>query len=245
MNKKNSAQRFFLQNGNAKPSKFNLAPEQNSFNALFAVKQLDLSEKKRIRELLTAHAEGIQEQQLTEDIRKLEEITAQIKSIDRQAVVLVGERIAQAKRIFSHYPKGYQTFSEWLKQTFGSRTAPYQTLRYFQLHHSLPTEQLQKQLKQMPLKAGYVLASRQGNFAEKIKIIQKFYHCKQEEIIPQIRELLPLSSEDKRRGPSRFDRAINILEKTLLEITQKPKQLDPTQKERLEKLCLQLQEILE
>ncbi|GAB4187516.1 MAG: pGP6-D family virulence protein [Simkaniaceae bacterium] len=246
MSKKSLVNQFFTQTTpSSNQTRFNLVTEENSFKTLFEVKPLDEEESKQIENLLWQQASKADEKEIEKDIFHLKEITAQIKSIDRQAVVLIGERIYKAKQIFHRYGGSQKTFSWWLKHTFGSRTAPYQSLRYFEFYQALPNEDLQKKFKQMPLKAGYILASREGVLEDKVKILQKFHNHRQEEIIPAIRKQFPLASSDKRQGREDLGKQLQILEQAVKKILKNRSALSDAQKLQLQTLYFMMKEACE
>jgi hypothetical protein len=179
----------------------------NSFRALFAVKELTVQEKKDLAALLQPSPH------FDRDLEELTKITAELKSIQKQAVVLIGERIAKAREILKSYGD-QKTFTAWIDSTFQSRKTAYNALAFYDLYYSLSNDWLRDQLKRMPMKASYILASRQAPQKLKEALIQKYEGEKQAEIIDKIQVELPLSSEDRRRK-------VDSAKKILTEIAQK------------------------
>ncbi|MBM3202257.1 MAG: hypothetical protein FJZ56_07630, partial [Chlamydiae bacterium] len=99
----------------------------NSFRSLFAVKELTAQEKQELAALL--HPSTYYER----DLEELTKITAELKSIQKQAVVLIGERIYKAREILKAY--GDQTtFTAWIDATFQSRKTAYNALAFYDLY---------------------------------------------------------------------------------------------------------------
>ena len=198
---------------------FNLAPQVNSFNAIFDPKPLDALEETRIEKLLVENYQpgAIQDEQVKTDVLQLKRITAEIKSISKQGIVLMGERVHQAMGILKPYKDG--TFTKWLEATFGARRTGYNVLAYFELYKALPSDSLRERLKKIPLRAAYALASRVGDADVKEEIIREHHDLKHNELVTLIQEKLPVASTDRRSGKSSNDRLIakahNMLEKLL------------------------------
>ena len=187
-------------------SAFNLINQNqaNNFDAFFEVKPLDNEEANRIDKLLLDNfnlTSGISDendkQKISEDSAKLKELTAQVKAIGKQGIILLGERIQKAGEILKSYKDG--TYAKWMEITFGSRKTAYNALNYYEFYEQLPSHDLKTQFKKMPLKAAYVLASRNGPIEKKSEIILHHHNDKPEEIVGLIQEFLPLTVKDKRR----------------------------------------------
>lgn len=204
----------------------------SSFRSLFAVKELSREERELIGKLLEAHVFSDNEKRFEQDLRDLTQITAELKSIEKQAVVLVGERIAKAREILKHYGDK-QTFTQWLDTTFQSRKTAYNALAFYDLYQELSTEDLREQFKKMPMKASYILASRQGALDVKEGVIKSYSGESQQETIEAIQEKLPLDQGDKRVKQAGKNTLVDDLEKV---ITKLGKQKEHFSYEDLEKI---------
>lgn len=171
---------------------------QNGFRELFQVRPLDEEEGRSIEKLLVDNFRPGKrgEEQVAEDVLSLKNITAEIKAIGRQGVYLIGERIHRAKELLRYYNE--RTFSRWIDLTFGNRRTPYTYLSYFQLHNSLPSDELKAKFRKLPLKAAYVLAERDGELGSKIEILKDYSGETQRDLLLIIRDRFPVSSDDKR-----------------------------------------------
>lgn len=177
----------------------------NALRSMFGMHALDVHEAVEIEEILLENATSSETQpaQFKRDIEHLKTLTAEIRSIQKQSALLIGERVFTAREILKKYRNGATTFTEWLSATFSSRRTAYNCLGYYELYCALPGEKLKKQLQAMSHKAVYILASRTGSWEKKIDIVERFSHLKQEEIIPIIQKAFPLE-KGGRRPPSRL-----------------------------------------
>jgi hypothetical protein len=114
--------------------------------------------------------------------------------------MLLGEKIAEAKKIFSSYKKAKPLFSFWIKETFSSEKTAYNALAFYEFYQEIHEESLREKLQKMPLKAGYILASRKAAISDKIAIIENSYENKSDDILLEIQEKIPLEKKDARKS---------------------------------------------
>ncbi len=155
------------------------------------------------------------EEEVGKDFQELRSLTEEIKSINKQQIVLVGERLKKARDIFKNYGDGEQTFTKWLDQLFTSRRTAYNILNYYEFYMALPTIELKSELKKMPLKVAYCLSSRQAPLNEKMDIVKSYAGEKPEDTLLMIKERFPVDEKDKRRkDPNKIliKRVYNLLE---------------------------------
>ena len=177
----------------------------SSFSGIFRVAPLNEKEKEALSSLLEQYKNETQE--IEGDLYHLSSITAEVKAINNQAIMLHGERIKKAQEILKNYRDG--AFSAWLVGTYGNRQTPYNFLQYYELHTALP-ERLHQKLDEMPRQAVYSLASRAGSQEQKVLIIQNYQGEPKQELLKLIRETFPLAENDK-RGQDHSASAINVL----------------------------------
>ncbi len=218
-------------------SKMTTLVERSSFSGVFKVSELSEQEKETLLSLLT-HYKG-EEEDLEEDLFKLSAVTAEVKAINAQAIMLHGERIKKAQAILKRYKEG--AFTAWLIATYGNRQTPYNFLQYYELHSVLHSE-LQVKLDTMPRQAVYSLASREGLIEKKMEIIRNHNQESKEELLKLIRETFPLADQD-RRATDAGDIAIRTLSKLHAQLTLSPI-LSDKQRSTLLKLLKQLKETL-
>ena len=137
----------------------------SSFSGVFRVAPLNEKEQQSLQAILDQYAS--EEQIKGEDFKELSQITAEVKAINNQAIILHGERIKKAQTILKNYQDG--AFSAWLIATYGNRQTPYNFLQYFELYQALPPV-LHPQLEEIPRQAIYSLASRNGPLEQKSRL---------------------------------------------------------------------------
>lgn len=233
---KADAAAFFRRKSSQPKPGFNLLPNSNSFSSVFKLHELDEGEAKAIEELLEAGGSHLDQSELSLDIQKLKNITAEVKSISKQGVILLGERISKARAILTKYGDGKNTFTAWLIKAFGSRRSAYNTLSYYELYTALPSEVLREKLKNLPLKAAYALASRQGEMEEKVQIISDYAGEKPRQVIEEIQKRLPLKKGDRRKTDEAA--CLKAFEKECRTLLKKP--LSSEGKDELRKLLVSL-----
>jgi len=165
----------------------------SSFSGVFRVTPLGDQEKEKLESLLTQYKN--EEQEIQEDLFQLSTLTAEVKAINNQAIILHGERIKKAQLILKNYQDG--AFSAWLIATYGNRQTPYNFLQYYELHAALP-EMLHTKLDEMPRQAVYSLASRNGTQEQKEEIIKNYKGEPKQELLKMIRDTFPLAETDRR-----------------------------------------------
>lgn len=165
----------------------------SSFSGVFRISPLSVKEQEALQTLLDQYKNESQE--IVDDLNFLSAITAEVKAINNQAIILHGERIKQAQEILKNYRDG--AFSAWLIATYGNRQTPYNFLQYYELHSSLPAG-LHAKLDEMPRQAVYSLASREGDATQKELIIKNYNGEPKQELLSLIRETFPLAESDKR-----------------------------------------------
>jgi hypothetical protein len=210
----------------------------NAFNALFAVQELSDQESRKIERILV---EGFEPGQRVEgevdlDVVEVKRITKELMAIKRQEMVLIGERIAQARAIFRKYND--RSFREWLNLTFGSFKTGYNYLAFYDLYLLVPDE-IKGRLKEMPAKAVYVLASKKVPVERKIAIVKEHGQETAQNLIALIQETLGDRPAMKR--PSN-EKLISSMEKEAAMIL--PDALNESQKRRLTVLIEHLKTLI-
>ncbi|MGL5626872.1 MAG: CT583 family protein [Candidatus Rhabdochlamydia sp.] len=202
----------------------------SSFAGVFRVTALNEIEIQTLEKILNQYKN--ENQEVIQDLDYLASLTAEVKAINNQAIILHGERIKKAQHILTNYQEG--AFSAWLVCTYGNRQTPYNFLQYYELYSAIPPS-LHPQLDLIPRQAAYSLASRQGSLLQKQQIIKTYQGQSKQELLELIRITFPLSIKDK-RAQDIANVAILDLKKTLTKIT-KPT-FCPTAKQRQQLLTL-------
>lgn len=166
------------------------------FNSDTHKTQLTEHDKNQISSLLEKY-QGDESNALDQDISLLCDLTAEIKSISNQSIILHGERIKKAQNILKKYREG--AFSSFLMQTYGNRQTPYNFLLYYELYHSV-SKNVQQIIDPMPKQAIYSLSSRDISDEEKVDFIRDYKGETKAELLSKLRAQFPLKEEDKRKA---------------------------------------------
>lgn len=176
--------------------------KQSNFNGLFG--QYNLTEEERLSIVTLLKSSQLPSRSSASkdflfDCQKLQEITANLKGIKAQSILLQGEQLAQAQKLLKNYREG--VFSRWLIATYGNRQTPYSILQYYEFHQKL-TDPQQKKIEKMPKKAAYTLASREAPLEKKVALLEKYNPKldKPADIILLVQENFPKKEADGRKG---------------------------------------------
>ena len=177
---------------------FNLVHKTTNFNSIFDVQPLEQAEATVIETLLieSSNPDSHTESQVHKDISDLKSITAEIRAIGRQGILLMGERISKARELLKSYHNG--TFTKWLDATFGSQKTGYNLLTYYDFYSALPEPSLKEKFRKLPQKVAYILASRKGDMKKKEEIVRCIGEQKPNDLLSLIQEKLPIKPNDKR-----------------------------------------------
>ncbi|MCI5051651.1 MAG: pGP6-D family virulence protein [Simkaniaceae bacterium] len=170
------------------------AGELSGFSGVFRVAELTESEKEMVDKILTDHNKN---NDVQTDFKQLIAITAEVKAINNQAILLHGERIKRAHELLKDYNDG--AFSAWLITTYGNRQTPYNFLQYYEFY-SAASPELQKKIDMMPKQAIYTLASREGSREQKTQVIENYKGERKEDILETIRTLFPSGEVEAKRS---------------------------------------------
>ena len=179
----------------------------SSFSGVFRVSKLNPSETSALETILKNFSQDSTD--IAKDLIALSTITSEVKAIANQAVILHGERIKRAQNILKNYLDG--AFTAWLFATYGNRQTPYNFLQYYEFYTQMP-QVLHGKIDQMPRQVIYSLASRNGEFSKKEKIVENYNGETKQELLTIIREEFPLDETDKRL-PNMAAHAIGFLKK--------------------------------
>lgn len=181
----------------------------SNFAGVFQVSPISETEMSSLETLLKKYK--TEETEVSNDLKYLSTITAEIKAISNQAVILHGQRIKQVQHILKNYKDG--AFSAWLLKTYGNRQTPYNFMQYYELYESLP-KQLQKITAEMPRQAIYSLSSRSAPQEKKQEFIEEYHGETKAELLEKLRTAFPLAKQDK-RNPNKAKTVIDHLKTTL------------------------------
>jgi len=210
----------------------------SSFTGVFKVGNLSAKEQEVLQALLDQYKN--EEQEIQSDLKILADITAEVKAINSQAIILHGERIKKAQTLFKNYRDG--AFSAWLTAAYGNRQTPYNFLQYYELYIALP-QALQSRLDDMPRQATYSLASRNAPLEQKQEIIQNYNGQPKQELLELIRNAFPLAEKD-RRAHDPAEVSITLLRRLARELSTPAFRATEAQKQTLIQLLEDMRRVL-
>lgn len=174
---------------------------------------------------------------LKEDLSLLSDLTAEIKTINHQAILLHGERIKKAQSILKNYKDG--AFSSWLIISYGNRQTPYNFLSYYELYIKL-SPVFKELLEQMPKHLAYTLALKQGPIEKKEKILESYNTTNKSNILSLIRTSFPLNKNDARQYSS-GETITRLLSKVLEELKNPSTRLNKNEINKLHELLKKIE----
>lgn len=122
-------------------------------------------------------------------------ITSQIKLIQKQHVLLVGEKIFKAREIIQGMGKKDTTFTSWVNLVFPTKSSAYNALAYYEFFIKLPDNQVKKAFQSLPYKTAYALASRRGENKVKMSVLSKIRGKNNQEAMCILNTYLPARLE--------------------------------------------------
>lgn len=212
----------------------------SSFSGVFRISALNEKERSDLEQILKSFRTN-ESDDVDADLKTLTMITAEVKAITSQAIMLHGERIKRAQELLRKYRDG--AFTAWLFATYRNRQTPYNFLQYYEFYTAMP-QVLHAKMDQMPRQAIYSLASRRGPEETKKKIIEEYNGQAKQELLKLIRSALPLEEDDKRH-PNFASHAISFM-KRAREMVKNPLCVPSEEEKRqIQTLLAQLSVLLE
>ena len=179
-----------------------------SIPSAFQIAPISPQERNSLQTLLEKY-KG-KNQNISDDLQFLSNITSEVKAISNQAVILHGERIKRAQELLKKYRDG--AFSQWLMKTYGNRQTPYNFMQYYELYNALP-KKLQGIVDEMPRQAIYSLSSRSVPQEKKVEFVKEYNGESKTELLEKLRSSFPLKKQD-RRSPNKTQPVLDHLRKT-------------------------------
>ncbi|EPJ29225.1 hypothetical protein CP09DC78_1085, partial [Chlamydia psittaci 09DC78] len=135
---------------------------------VFSVSLSDI-EKEQIENLVVSQNSKFDEE-YNRGLASIKLLTGQIKSIQKQHVLLIGEKIYKVREILKNMNSPDTTFSSWINLVFRTKSSAYNALGYYELFISLPDKNTKSLFQSIPYKTAYLLASRKGSVKDKLKV---------------------------------------------------------------------------
>ncbi|WP_100933919.1 CT583 family protein [Candidatus Chlamydia corallus] len=177
---------------------------------------LTLSEVNRLDSLFSKYSFEDRKKDVFFSIKTL---TCQIKSIQKQHVLLIGEKIYKVRELLKTIESSDTTFSSWISLVFSTKSSAYNALAYYELFTYLPSKTEQLLLQSIPYKAAYLLASRKGSIERKLEVMKKITGLPNTSAISILNKYLPPSREISLSHAYESDEAVNkIISEKLLDL---------------------------
>lgn len=146
-------------------------------------------------------------------------LTSQIKSIQKQHVLLIGEKIYQVRELLKTIGSSDTTFSAWISLVFSTKSSAYNALAYYELFIGLPSKNEQFLLQSIPYKTAYLLASRKGSIEKKIDVMNKINGLPNNSAVLILNKHLPPLREISSEHVYDSDESINkVISERLLDL---------------------------
>ena len=180
-----------FQSNTSRVNGFHLVTDVNPFTSVFGKGELEENIVLGLEQIVIENAiPGLfSEEQASSDLEEMKLLTAEIRAVGKQSLILIGERVFKARNILKKYKEG--SFTQWLLQTFGCRRTGYNYLTYYEFYRQLPNVELQETFKKFPQKFAYKLASRKGDINVKCELVREYSDYPLEEMERLMKEMLP------------------------------------------------------
>ncbi|MBF5051371.1 hypothetical protein CLAVI_001015 (plasmid) [Candidatus Clavichlamydia salmonicola] len=193
--KKEDFKNFFITNSvEITPDVF--IENHSTLDFLFDIQPLSNEDDLFIDSMFLNNSKIIHDNVLNNDVFLLKQITAQIKAIKKQSVIVLGERIFKAKTIIQKLQNADTKFTDWLKCSFSSLSSAYNSLSYYEFFLSLPTNSLKECLFSIPYKTAYTLSSKKVENERKHKILPCLVGLSNGAALKVIQETFSFTTED-------------------------------------------------
>lgn len=229
----------FLQRTKNSVKDFSVREPINAFHSLFSVQDLTKNEEGSIQRMLLDGILPNSSVNLEQDLFEVRRLTQELRAIRKQELILIGERIAEARDIFRKYQE--ESFREWLSFTFGSFKTGYNYLSLYDLYLLIPDD-MKERLRDMPAKAVYILASKKAPLEKKIEIVRYYNNQSADHLIAVIRESLGSFCSNRKRKQLNNESIIASMELNASTIL--AEHLNASQKQRLIALIAHLKDLV-
>ncbi|WP_213318989.1 CT583 family protein [Chlamydiifrater volucris] len=218
---------FFQKNRNVSVSKTSSRTDNAISNVV-----LDDFESEKISEIFSEVDENF-----SGKIVLIKQLTNQIKGIQKQGVLLIGEKIFKVRKILREIGCFDTSFTKWISLVFPTKSSAYNALAYYELYSSLPDQELRQKFQSIPYKTAYMLASRKADVEKKISVMEIIQGMENDVAITTLNQFIPSSRKDDKscdRDP--LDYLIYKKAYELMILIKKSRNLSPLSKKLLREL---------
>ncbi|WP_370919301.1 CT583 family protein [Chlamydia caviae] len=178
---------------------------------------LSEDEKEKIENLIVSQ-HGNFDDECSHGLASIKLLTGQIKSIQKQHVLLIGEKIYKVREILRAMNSPDTTFSAWINLVFHTKSSAYNALGYYELFISLPDKDTKSLFQSIPYKTAYLLASRKGSVKDKVKVLGKIEGMSNTAAIDILNRFLPPLRASQTERSINFEDKNKELSEKLMEI---------------------------
>ncbi|MEF9497540.1 MULTISPECIES: CT583 family protein [Chlamydia] len=180
---------------------------------------LSENENEQIENLIVSkHSNFDDEDQCSRGLASIKLLTGQIKSIQKQHVLLIGEKIYKVREILKSMNSPDTTFSAWINLVFHTKSSAYNALGYYELFINLPDKNTKSLFQSIPYKTAYLLASRKGSLKDKVKVLGKISGMSNTSAIDVLNKFLPSLRTSQTERLTDFEDRNKELSEKLIEI---------------------------
>ncbi|EPP35488.1 hypothetical protein CP10139811_1550 [Chlamydia ibidis] len=207
------ASNFFQKNRENVEKEF----QRKDVSTNFLSVSLNQDEQDQIESLIINHYEDLGEPH-SEALNAIKLLTSQIKSIQKQHVLLLGEKIYRVREILQRINSPETTFSQWINIVFHTKSSAYNALAYYELFISLPDSDTKTVFQSIPYKTAYLLASRKGTLEDKVKVLGEIRGMSNTSAIHVLNRHLPSSRSVSLHLPNYSEDRNKIISNKLIEV---------------------------
>lgn len=177
-------------------------------------------------------------------ISSIKLLTSQIRAIQKQEILFVGERIYKVRELIKQMKNPDRTFSAWINHVFPNKASAYNALAYFEFHSKLPSLEDKATFQSIPYKAAYILAARKADITTKIEVVNSIKGMSNDQAIQVLNLKLPSSRKNNtlyQKQENSLDLHIYELLIGVFSLIKKSKKLSQQNKKLLKTIVLYTQ----
>ncbi|WP_375794013.1 CT583 family protein (plasmid) [Chlamydia sp. 12-01] len=178
---------------------------------------LSEDEKEQIENLIVSKHRNF-DNECSSGLASIKLLTGQIKSIQKQHVLLIGEKIYKVREILRSMNSPDTTFSSWINLVFHTKSSAYNALGYYELFISLPDKDAKSLFQSIPYKTAYLLASRKGSVKDKVRVLGKIGGMSNTSAMDILNKFLPSLRAAQTDRQTDFEEKNKELSEKLIEI---------------------------
>lgn len=165
--------------------------QQNENANVFSSLTLNVEEDTFINNIIYSECELSNVKPSLKLVENVKTLTHQIKVIQKQGALLIGEKIFKVRELLSQMKLPNTTFTSWINYVFPTKSSAYNALAYYELFSTLPTKDDKSIFQKLPYRTAYALASRKASVTDKIIVLKKINGLPNSKAITILNEYIP------------------------------------------------------